>query len=300
MTPDAISLNDAQFEKIITALSGNRWSHWFQVASIFVSAFLGYMSGIALEHFKNRRAAAKALDEQQRHQVAQIKVAIAGIAFNIESMLHAVFQNVLPHHEQSHLAFKELQTTKGDGDRISQFAIGLHKYPALMMTCPEMHFVQWDFFKELPFLVEKDPELLKQAGWLLRRAREINKAISDRNNYIQAAIELTATQRGGLNFYQLDGILQRQVSVSNAECVTALEFFSMLLDTAKRLEAISGTYKIPGAQTKLIPPEPLAEAMRKLAAIHKEAVQQMPGYEWPGTIAAAGSRRMPTAPRSST
>jgi hypothetical protein len=117
-----------------------------------------------------------------------------------------------------------------------------------------MHFVEWDFFKELPFLDEKDPELLKQAGWLLRRAREINKAISDRNNYIQAAINLTASQRGGLNYYQLNGILQRQVRISNAECVTTLEFFSMLLDTAKRLEAISRTYKIPGAQTKLIGP----------------------------------------------
>jgi hypothetical protein len=34
MTPDAISLTDAQLEKIIIALSGNWWSHWFQVASI--------------------------------------------------------------------------------------------------------------------------------------------------------------------------------------------------------------------------------------------------------------------------
>jgi hypothetical protein len=248
----------------------------------FLAAFLAMCTGLGLEFFKNWRTNIKERKDKQRHEVAQIKVAMSGIAFNIESMLHAVFQNLLPHHEQSHVAYKELQTTKGDGDRISQFAIALHKYPALMMTCPEMHFVEWDFFKELPFLVEKDPELLKQAGWLLRRASEINKAISDRNNYIQAAVNLTASQRGGLNYYQLDGILQRQVSISNAECITALEFFSMLLDTAKRLEAISGTYRIPGAQTKLIPPEPLAEAIRKLAEIHKEAVAQMPGYEWPG------------------
>jgi hypothetical protein len=75
------------------------------------------------------------------------------------------------------------------------------------MTCPEMHFVEWDFFRELPFLVEKDPELLKQAEWLLRRAREINKNIIDKNQYIQTAMSLSASQRG-LNFYQLDGILQ--------------------------------------------------------------------------------------------
>jgi hypothetical protein len=156
-------------------------------------------TGIGLEYFKNWRANVKAKAEQQRHEVAQINVAIARIAFNVESFLHAVFQNILPHPEQSHLAYNELQTTKGDGERISQFAISLHKYPALMMTCPEMHFVEWDFFKELPFLIEKDPELLKQAGWLLRRAREINKTISDRNNYIQTAMSITANQKGGLN-----------------------------------------------------------------------------------------------------
>jgi hypothetical protein len=267
---------------LLRALSELQPQQWVQIIAVFLAAFLAMCTGIALELFKSRRTNVKERREKQRRDVAQIKVAVAGIAFNVESMLHAVFQNLLPHHEQSHVAYEELQTIKGDGDRISQFAIGLHKYPALMMTCPEMHFVEWDFFKELPFLVEKDPELLKQAGWLLRRAREINKAISDRNNYIQAAINLTASQRGGLNFYQLDGILQRQVSISNAECVTALEFFSMLLDTAKRLETLSGTYKIPGARTRLIPPEPLAEAMRRLAEIHQEAVRQMPGYEWPG------------------
>jgi hypothetical protein len=255
---------------------------WVQVASIFLAAFLGMCTGISLEYFKNWRANVKAKTEHQRHEVAQINVAIAGIAFNLESFLHAVFQNVLPHHEQSHLAYNELQTTKGDGERISQFAISLHKYPALMMTCPEMHFVEWDFFKELPFLIEKDPELLKQAGWLLRRAHEINKTISDRNNYIQTAMSITANQKGGLNFYQLDSILQAQRSIANAECVTGLEFFHVLLDIATRLQTIGGTYTIPGKRTRLTPPEPLAEAMARLSAIHAQAAAQMPGYQWPG------------------
>jgi hypothetical protein len=254
---------------------------WVQVASVFLAAFLAMCTGIALEYFKNWRSNVKAKVEQQRHELAQINVEIAGIAFNIESFLHAVFQNILPHHEQSCIAYQELQTTKGDGERISQFAISLHKYPALMMTCPEMHFVEWDFFRELPFLVEKDPELLKQAGWLLRRAREINKNITDRNQYIQEAMSRSASQRG-LNFYKLDGILQLQVSISNAECMTVLEFFGVLLDIVKRLETICGTYTVPGKRTRLTPPEPLVEVMARLSDIHSQAAAQMPGYQWPG------------------
>jgi hypothetical protein len=175
---------------------------WFQIIAMFLAAFWVMCTASGSNYFKSRRRKIKYRKENQSGEVAQIN----------------------------------------DGERMSQFAISLHKYPALMTTCPEMHFVEWDFFKELPFLIEKDLELLKQAGWLLRQAREINKTISDRNQYIQAAMSLTTSRRGGLYFYQLDGVLHSQVSISNAECVTALKFFRVLLDMAKRLEAIGATY----------------------------------------------------------
>jgi hypothetical protein len=69
---------------------------WVQVASVFLAALLARCTGIGLEFFKNWRASTKDREEKQRREVAQLKVAIAGIAFNIESMLHAVFQNLLP------------------------------------------------------------------------------------------------------------------------------------------------------------------------------------------------------------
>src|SRR5689334_3872763 len=57
---------------------------WVQVASVFLAAFLAMCTGIGLELFRNWRASLKDRKEKQRREVAQLKVAIAGIAFNIE------------------------------------------------------------------------------------------------------------------------------------------------------------------------------------------------------------------------
>jgi hypothetical protein len=55
--------------------------------------------------YKRHRDNMKAAQEKQRHKMGQINVVLAGKAFNIESMLHAVF-------EQNHIAYKELQIKK--------------------------------------------------------------------------------------------------------------------------------------------------------------------------------------------
>jgi hypothetical protein len=74
----------------------------------------------------------------------------------------------------------------------------------------------------------------------------------------------------------LDSVLQLQASVSNSECITALEFFRVCLRMARNLEDINRTYKIPGRKTTLIPPPPLSDAMNELKKIADEFVPQMP------------------------
>jgi hypothetical protein len=141
---------------------------WLQIISVFLAAFLAMCTDIALEFFKNWRASVKALCEKQNRELQQINGVIAGIAFNIETLLHLVMQNILPHYRQSHAAYKALYAVPpDDGESMARFAISLHQYPALMMTCPELHFIECDFWKEIPFIIEKDPELIKQSGWLI-------------------------------------------------------------------------------------------------------------------------------------
>ena len=251
-------------------------AQWVQVASVFLAAFLGMCTGVVLEFFKNWRADVKTSRQKLQREVQQINGVIAGIGFNIETLLHLVMQNILPHHRQSHAAYKALCELPKDGESIKQFAISLHQYPALMMTCPELHFIESDFWKEIPFIIEKDPELVKQFGWLMSYAREIQNATGQRSKNIQAARILASQQGGGLNFYVLDSVLQLQASISNSECVTALEFFRVCLRMARNLEDINHTYKIRGKKTTLIPPPPLPDAMNALKKIADKFVPQMP------------------------
>jgi hypothetical protein len=250
---------------------------WLQIISVFLAAFLGMCTGIALELFKNWRVNVKASHEKQTRELQQINGVIAGIGFNIETLLHLVMQNILPHYRQSHAAYKALHALpRDDGENIARFAISLHQYPALMMTCPELHFIECDFWKEIPFIIEKDPELVKQSGWLVSYAREIQNATSQRNKSIEAARALASQQAGKLSFYVLDSVLQIQAATSDAECVTALEFFRVCLRMARHLENINRTYKIRGNKTTLTPPTPLPDAMNELKKIADVLVPQMP------------------------
>jgi hypothetical protein len=241
--PDAMSLNDTQLRQILTALNGDWWWHWFQVVSIFASAFFGYLSGIALEQFRTRQAGKKATRERQEKEVAQVNVAISGMSYNIEILLHVVSDHILPHLKESHIAYAALHKVRGDCQKLEQLAMSLPAFPALTTTCPEVHFLEWDFFKELPFIVEKDPELLKNTGWLISQLRELIAAIKNHNSNIVGAMHRTV-QQGGLKTAEQYSILHFQQSLADAECLISLQLFDKSLDTETRLEAINNTYDI--------------------------------------------------------
>jgi hypothetical protein len=86
------SISETQLDKILSAISavhsGGLW-HWVPVVSVFVSALLAMIVGIGLETFKTRSAAKRSEEERQRKEVSEINVAISGIVYNIETLLHA-------------------------------------------------------------------------------------------------------------------------------------------------------------------------------------------------------------------
>jgi hypothetical protein len=268
--PDVMSLNDTQLRQIIAALNGDWWWHWFQVASIFASAFFGYLSGIALEHLKTRKTGKKATRERQEHEVAQVNIALSGICYNIEILLHVVSDYILPHHEESHIAYTALHKVQGDCQKQEQLAMSLPAFPALTTTCPEVHFLEWDFFKELPFIVEKDPELLKNTGWLISQSRELTAAIKNHNGNIVGAMHSTV-QQGGLKTAEQYSILHFQKSIADAECLISLQLFDKLLDTEKRLEAINNTYDVKIRKAKAMVPNSLETVIKNLREIAKRS-----------------------------
>jgi len=183
--------------------------------------------------------------KEQIKEVSQINVAISGVSYNIEILLHVVSDFIIPHHGESHIVFRALQEAQDDPQKLQQLASSFSapNYPALRKTCPELQFIEWDFFREVPFIIEKDPELLKNVGWVRGQSREINTTIKNHNAHLMDAMQMTMRQ-GGLTTSQLPSILHFQTSVADAECLTALQLFEKLLDTQKRLEAINDTYTL--------------------------------------------------------
>src|SRR5882672_3776581 len=119
------------------------------------------------------------------------------MGYNIETLLHSTLQYILPHHTESHLAYTVLNQASGNPQQTAQLVMSISTCRALVTTCPEMHLIEWDFFRETPFIVEKDPELLKQTGWLISQSRELATAIKNRNRHLFDSRNFT-TQHGGL------------------------------------------------------------------------------------------------------
>jgi hypothetical protein len=209
---------------------------------------------------------------EDERQIRQINAVISGIPFNIEMLLHVVVPNMLPHYKQSHSAYRGLQNAKGDSDRMNAFFSSV-----LLMTCPEIYFIEFDFWRELLFIVERDANLLKQSGWLTALARQIQNRTLQRNRNIEASVRLTDQQGGKLNYYVLESILQKHVSIANAECITAWSLFSVLLEMARNLEQINDKEK----GKKLIHPPGLDAAMRELKQIVDEIGPQYTPADFP-------------------
>jgi hypothetical protein len=97
------------------------------------------------------------LHDKLEKEISEINVAISGIIYNIERLLHVVSDFILPHHDKIHKLFTALHKAQGDPQKLQSVAASLSapNYPALRTTCPELHFIEWDFFKALPFLVSE-------------------------------------------------------------------------------------------------------------------------------------------------
>jgi hypothetical protein len=132
---------------------------WLQVVSVFLAAFLAMCTGISLELFKTRRANKKEMVERQKQDVAHINIAISDMGYNIETLLHAASQYIIPHHADSHRAYSDLHAAMENPHKAAQFAATPFPitYRALVTTCPEIHFIEWDFSRNCPLLSRKTP-----------------------------------------------------------------------------------------------------------------------------------------------
>ena len=273
---DSVSFNETQLKQILAAIDASHdsgWWHWLPVASVFISALLAFLIGIGLEKYKDSRAAEKDREQQREKEIRQINAVVAGIGFNLETLVHITSQNILPHYRDSHAAYDDISAAKGDAFKIAEFFGSMDRYRAAMMTCPDLKFIEFDFWRELLFIIERDAEVLKRSGWLVSFANEIKDLTRRRNQHIENVSNLIAQQGGKLNFYALQAVLQRNASIADSECVVASQLAQVLIDMGKELERIND--KKQGKKITL--PQEAEDVISQLKAVSDHITPKLSG-----------------------
>jgi hypothetical protein len=280
---ERLSIDDAQLQKIFAAIDAFKdhtpyWRHVLIVAApVFLAAVLGVGVGFFTDWLKTRRENRRISCERREKELAQLNVAATAMGYNIEALLHIVMQQVLPHHDQSHSASTALRAAGNNVAQLRAFAASMSSvFPAMMTRCPEPHFVDVDFFKEIPFVLEKDPELLKLSGWVVNYTRSLKEILRERNkqNEAKSAVDM--------DLQELEEKIRVQAHIGNVEVLNSLMIFEQFLAICKRLEKIMVNYKgIVGPHLKVLKvvhPAPLDGTLRGLRRI---AAAVAPEYQPP-------------------
>ena len=225
------------------------------------------MVGILLDKFRAWRDGIKATREKQEHEIQQINAVISGLTFDIERLLHIASQNILPHYQDAQAVYSQIMADFDNGQHVRSVVVSQHKHPALFMTCPELCLIEYEFAKELPFVIERDPEMVKHSGWLIGGAREIKDVTARRNRNIEDAFSLARVRDGTANLNSFKVVVRNQASIAKTECVVAEQLFRVLIRLAKGLVAINESYKIRAKKSKFILPVALTKTMKELKEI---------------------------------
>lgn len=206
-------------------------------------------------------------ERKREHEIQQINAVISGLTFDIERLLHIASQNIIPHYRDAQAVYSQLMADFWNDEHARAVVESLPQYSALFMTCPELSLIEYDFAKELPFVIERDSEMVKHSGWLIGGAREIKDVTARRNRNIEDAFNLTGVRDGGGNLNSLRVAVHTQLSIAKTECVVAEQLFRVLIRLAKGLVAINQNYKIRVKKSQFILPEALNQTINELKEI---------------------------------
>ncbi len=266
MVDPILSLSEPQLRRILAAISTQQ-PQWWPVASVFVSSLLAMIVGILLDRFRAWRDRIKATRDKQEHEIRQINAVISGLTFDIERLLHIASQNILPHYRDAQAVDSQIVANFDNDQHVRSIVVSLNKHSALFMTCPELCLIEYDFAKELPFLIERDPEMVKHSGWLVGGAREIKDVTARRNRNIEDAFSLTGVRDGPENLNSFKIVVRSQASIAKTECVVAEQLFRVLIKLATDLVAINQSYEIQAKKSQFIVPDALNKTVNELKEI---------------------------------
>ncbi len=276
-----VIISASQWHELVTTVSGpgDHQVLWLRIitsaAPTFLAFVLGLISAFFLDWQKTRREDRKAIREREEKELSQLNVVSTAMAFNTESLQHLAMLQVLPHHRDSHAAkaiFSQVITAEQAGNfgRVMS-----QRFPCMITRCPEPYFIEVDLFKEIPFVLAQDPELLKLSGWMTTFIRELKNNLNDRNESIGKGGDAN-----GLDFPQLRELVRVQAMIGDTEAVHCFQLIQQTQAVCRKLRTVVEKYKhVPGPHLKVEPPEIMQETVKQLELIAKAIVPDWPPPE---------------------
>ncbi|MGD9541965.1 hypothetical protein [Methylocystis sp.] len=180
--------------------------------------------------------------------------------------LSSINQQIIPHFDQSHAAYSELKRRSQNPDLLAEFAFNLSKYNQMTTLCPSFPFFRKSMIDELPFLIEKNPDLVLEHERLQSYYELFSSTISERNNNINTTLRLATVSK--LTFLQLDMAISLQVNVSLVECVYSYYLLGVSIKIVRALEKVGTTY-VGKVDPKKIKPKKAGELPAVMEALEQ-------------------------------
>lgn len=244
------------------------------------ASLLGLATALFLDWLKTRREEKNIIKEREEKELALLNSTNTSIGFNISVLTHAVMQQILPHHEQSHAACVAIMALHGDASRLEQFEELLHsQFQPMMKRCPELYLEDVNLPKDLPFLIAKDPDLIMLSGWITTYMQHLKSILSERNRLID--IVTIENAKDGLDLPSLERQIATQATIADVEVVNAYQLFQQLASVSQKIEKIIGDkYKdVVGPKLKIRPPDAFDEIMTELERLSHNIVKDWPPSE---------------------
>ena len=94
-----------QFQRLLASIEAlsDHAPYWKQFVitalPIFLASVLGFATALLLDRLKTRRENQKVNQERLEKELARPSGASTAMGFNIEVLIHTVFQQILPHYK---------------------------------------------------------------------------------------------------------------------------------------------------------------------------------------------------------
>jgi hypothetical protein len=232
---NTLAIDDTQLQQLvgsINALADDPLTFKHLIATglpTCLGVVLGAFISIGTTLFLDWRRNTKAERERLERELVSLNSANTAILFNIELLLHVIMQQIMPHYKASHAADRALSDLSDQSiDKNTFDQLFKSQFQPMIERCPKLYFNGVDLSKDLPFLIENDPNLLKLSGWMMNYISYLKDILFSRNKLIDA-FTVTEDTSSGLDIDPIETQATNQAKIANTTVINAYNLLDLLL-----------------------------------------------------------------------